>query len=456
MNTVGLRRGLNWAGWAFAAAFLCIALPGCFLQQEDDRRAGAEDFPNTLEPLGKAAASQVAAQSDWNEFDNIPITPTGISEAESSFIEPVAPKQAALLKAAASQAETLLWDLSDTARGLARKVRVKTGPGLLQREEDTLVYRFDSGFSQSEESGNLLLLRKGTLSRSGFIKTWKFVNSDSVGLLDKGVIRLLYSPGSAFRLHVLDVVPDSAANPHDIGGFGFASYGFWRGRGNDTSEAVSIHDLDGDGLLWRGDSGEIRLVHVTYDLPLGPVLKSTRKLKATLLRKGFVLRPHFYQEDRLEKDGKSVTFRLRGRGSDSLFSPGDTVNIDRMVVFDSTSDRISRADAFVVVVSPTPRDDAGNRLLSYAAAWEWRNGVLASSRFTFKADAPASPLELRAQGNVQMTVTFADGNTGEVDGRFVADSIKVKYRETRKGITRKFQITWDKIGNLIEKAIAVD
>lgn len=450
-----IRRFLGPARWPAAALVLGMVLPGCLFQLQDDRRAGAEDFPNTLEPLGKAAASQVAAQSDWNEFDNIPASAVGLSEAESSFSEAAAPKQMALFKGAASQAETVLWDLSDTARGIARKLSVKTGPGL-QREEDTLVYRFDADFSQSHESGNLLLIRKGSLSRSGFLKTWKFFNIDSVGLLDKGVIRVLYTPGAAFRLHVMDVVPDSAANPHALGGFGMVSYGFSRGRGGDTLETMLIHDNDGDGLLWSGDSGEIRALHVTYDLPLRPVLKSTRRLKATLLRKGFVLRPHFYQEDRLENDGKSVTFRLRGRASDSLFAPGDTVNVDRIVVFDSTSDRVFRKDGFVVVLSPAPRDDAGNRLLSYTAAWEWRSGAVLSSSFSFKADAPASPLELRAQGSVHMTIAYTEGTTGELDGRFASDSLKAKYRETRKGITRKFQITWDKIGNLLEKAIAID
>jgi hypothetical protein len=437
-------------GWV-----LVFFLSGCLFAVKDDRQAGAEDFPNTLEPLGKIAVGQVAAQGDWNEFDNVPASIAGIAEADSNLILAASADGSALPKTGLGSTDTTFWDMTDTALGMVKRIRLRTGPGV-QHQEDTLVYRYDEAFRTQSESDYLLLARKGEWTRLGLVKTWRFTNTDTLGPLDHGILRLIVTAGQITKFHKIEVKLDSAADPEEPKNFDWISYTFIRTRGMDTLETVSVNDNDSDGLLWNGDSsGEVRMNHVLFTPPLRPALEnSSIRIRGTLIRAGFVLRPHFFQEDRQERDGKVVSFRIRGRSSDSSFSQGDTVNIDRTVTFDTSAAIVERSDAFKVVLSALPRDFSNNRLLSYSATWIWRLGLIRESQFTFKADAPVSPAELRAQGTLHMTVVYADGAEGQADGSYSKDKLTAKYKEMRKGITKHYQVIWDKLGEVLERAMS--
>jgi hypothetical protein len=435
---------------------LVFLISGCLFAVKDDRQAGAEDFPNTLEPLGKVAVGQVAAQGDWNEFDNVPASVAGIAEADSNLMQATSVEGVALAKNGVGSNDTIFWDRTDTVLGIVKRIRWRSGPGV-QQQEDTLVYRYDEAIRTQSEPDYLLLARNGELTRLGLVKTWRFINTDTLGALDRGVLRLIVTTGQITKFHKIEVRLDSASDPEKPKSFEWISYTFVRTRGMDTLETVSVNDNDSDGLLWHGDSGEVRMNHTLFNPPLRPALeKSSIRIRGTLLRTGFVLRPHFFQEDRQERDGKMVSFRIRGRSSDSIFSQGDTVTIERSVTFDTSASLMERSDAFKVVLAALPRDFSNNRLLSYSATWIWRQGLIRESRFTFKADAPVSPAELRAQGTLHMTVVYMDGAEGQADGFYSKDKLTAKYKETRKGITKRFQVIWDKLGEVLEKALSVD
>jgi len=428
--------------WSLSA----LLFTACLFATDDNRRAGGEDFPNTLEPLGKAAAGLVAAQSDWNEFDNIPAALDELSDFDSSVNESEAP----LAKMSLASADSAWVDASDTALGIIREISLRTGPGAVRRE-DTLVYRYDQAYRDPEQPFKLLLSRRGSSIRAGRIKTWRFANVDEMGGVDEGRITLILSLGQIFKSHVLEIIPDSAADPDSIQTLGWSSYRFARGRGDDTLETQALHDADGDGLLWAGDSGKVVFNQSIREPVLRPALKSASiRLRGVLARNGWRMRPAFFQETRIEKDGKRVTFQVRGKGADSLFAPGDTVLIDRRVDFDSSAELAHRGDAYVVVVASALPQWQSNRLLSYEATWIWRTGLIRACRFHFAPDEPAAPQELFSRGDFGFAVEYADNATGDAEGRFEGANLDVDYRESRSQTVRDFHVIWDKSGRVLE------
>src|SRR6187401_158807 len=59
---------------------LSLLLAGCF---QDDRVAGGDDFPNSVETLGKEGAARSTDSADWNGYKEAPSTPPGMYDSTS-------------------------------------------------------------------------------------------------------------------------------------------------------------------------------------------------------------------------------------------------------------------------------------------------------------------------------------------------------------------------------------
>jgi hypothetical protein len=459
------------SGWRNLPAMLLIAtlLTGCLFSTREDRHAGAEDFPNTLEPLGKAAVGQIDAQVEWDEFGNIPSAITGLREIDSLIADTVPasgdlPKVAGLAKSAATHVDTLRWDWSDTSQGMARRIYVRSGLGV-QRDEDTLVFKYDEAFRQRDFTRITLLARAGKIVRLTGAKSWKFSDRDGIDGVDKAVLRFSIATANALRWHQVeahvDSVPrgllDTAADPATLMQWRFfelTDYRFVRLRGGDTLETLDVSDFDGDGRLFAGDSGMVRILHVTLEPPLRPSLvRAEQRSRGWLMRADLAFRPRFYKEEREESDGKRIVFVIRGQASDSAFTAGDTVTVNKEVFWSEPSVLASRRDAFTVVLTRNLGDFSANRLLRLVADWNWRSGLLLRSRFVFAPQEPVAPKQIRARGRVTMSVEYADASSGQLEGDYTGDSLAVVYRETREDRVRHFRVTWDKFGLLQSKAV---
>jgi hypothetical protein len=451
-----MRKGLLvfLAGFGFGA---------CILNTQSDRVAGAEDFPNTLEPLGKVAASQVNVQAEWNEFDQVPTQVGGLAELDSTLQSEAVSE--ALGKGAARAADVVVWDFSDTARGKVRRLFVHTGLGV-QRDEDTMVFVYDEAFRQRKSDSVTLLARKGRSQRINSLKQWRMVNEDSAGPLDKGwfASRNVNLTTQGFREYQVTVHLDSALPRWSdttlrldsllaMRGLALGEYLFVRGKASDTLEVVRVQDNDGDGRLARNGSGKVVLTRSVWDPPFRPsVVRSLQRVKGLYVSESGRILPQFYSDLREERDGKTIVFRVRGSGSDSLYAPGDTVTVDKTVSFPEPKDLAQRSDAYTVWVSDDSLAPAGNRLLKYVAAWKWRLGEIEESRLVFKSHAPVDGSTLRGDGTLSMDVSFRDGTHVSVDGDLSGTRIQGKVLNESGGKSRRFRVTWDVLGNLIDKA----
>lgn len=462
----------------FALALASAFFTGCLFSTKDERQAGgAEDFPNTLEVLGKAAIAQIETQGEWDEFGNMPSAVNGLSEWDSSLTdsETVSPRiKLGLAKKTAMQADTVFWDMRDTTQGYVRRIYVRNGLGV-QRDEDTLVFAYDEAFKANDYSAVTVLARHGRSVRLAGIKAWSFTDGDAVKGVDQGNLTYVANFAQSVRSHFIEVRVDSTVGAQS--GLAMAnltllrdtlfavdrlmqwrnfepvSYRFVRVRGADTLETLVLRDADGDGRIFKGDSGWVSLVHVTVAPPLRPsIVQTLQRSRGWLLREDLRFIPRFYHERREERDGKTVDFRVRGLGLDSAYAQGDTLVVDNEVNWPEPAQLASRRDVYRVLLAE-PTSGLKNRMLQAIAVWNWRSGLLQQSRLVFRPLQPASAGQLQVEGKVTMTLVYTDGRTGELDGDYTREDLNARYTEAQAGSQRRFKVTWDKFGQLRSRAV---
>lgn len=455
---------------AAALAAVSLLLAGCLFSRDDKVAGGAQDFPNTV-ALGKAAADHIDDHTGWDQFSILPSTLPGFTAAESLVVAPetleAAPERPALAKSSAA-ADTVIWDLSDTAAlGVARRIH-RFASALLTRE-DTLTWRYDDAARDAKPGNELLLESKGaeTILASGRRTAYRYENTDSAGGFDRAAFHQklpAYLPaGFKHRLLIMDAAPG--------GGFEVAAgarpeyYAFARtrtidGADPDTIESFAITDADGDGTLWgEGDSGTVDFRQKQPNPPLRPaVALLTQRLRAVFFKKDSSVHPVSYRETRTEKDGKQVVFAVHGNrgGEDSTFLPGDTAWVSLRTDFPEDARMIEKAARYRVLLDGTPGSFAGNRLLRYSLEATWRKGdSLASTRFVFTPDSTVPAGELSITGDFDLSADLANGHAARAIGSFAGKIIAADVTDTGpSGQVKRFRAKWDARGEVLDQEAA--
>jgi hypothetical protein len=331
--------------------------------------------------------------------------------------------------------------------------------GAVRIQTDTTVFRWDDKARDSIRGNETLLeSRGGRLVRTPLhLEAYRYENLDSSGGFDRATFYeadLKVATGAVH--HKLIVVKPGAdgdfAAKADNQPVYFATA---RTRGGDTLDAFEAMDADGDGLLWgENDSGLVDVRHRQTDPFLRPAVKSfTQRMRAMSFRQTGRTYPVSYSETRLDRDGRKVSFSVKGwrDGSDSTFGPGDTVTVTvRTTPSPESESRVEERTArFRIRLADAPGLHAGNALLHFTMETRWREGAfrkrpLVSTRLTFIPDAPVPAGTASVTGKVKVEAVFADGGTGTLEGsladrRLTGDKVRL-VGGPRPGV---FRVVWD-------------
>jgi hypothetical protein len=229
----------------------------------------------------------------------------------------------------------------------------------------------------------------------------------------------------------------------------------------DTLDAFEVKDADGDGRLWNpadGDSGLVDVRHKQIAPALRPaVAVFTQRVRAVIFKetgRSYAI-SHF--ENRTDKDGRQVTYSVRGARTDSSYAPGDTVTVTvRSTPSSAAQGRVAeRIGRYFIRLSETPgvgsgsSVSGGNALIRFTMETRWREGAfargpVASTRLEFVPDSAVQAGNLTLTGRVTVEAEFADGSTGTLEGRFEDRRIDADRVELKTGTgTRRFKVQWD-------------
>ncbi len=441
--------------FATGIAILAATLLGaCVFEQQT---AGGEDFPNTLEPLGKAAAEPIANHTQWDQFQNIPAVPN--VQSSDTLAQPAPTAKPALAKIAASDSAT--WDLRDTALaqgGVAREYVVKSG--LLKIERDTLVYRWNAAFGDSVPGSAVLLEVRGrTLTYLTLrLLVYRYLNLDSSGALDQADFTE-YTVGFAdSAVHILHI--KMLAGPDgDLATLGdnlWKQYEFLRVRGGtDTLEWTRVVDADGDGLLWSGgDSGMVDLRQDVESPALRPQdLHLSLNLRAKVYHKGDSAIPLAYTETNALRNGVTTVFTAKGVHVDSLLIPGDTAVVTFDQIYPPDADRVESYARYRILLASQPWHFADNALIRFHAENTWRAGVIRSAIMDFTPDSMVVSGQLQIAGSFTLSVVYDDGGTGAVTGTYRNHIIAATLHQNKAGLLQTFSLSFDANGKLLTQSL---
>lgn len=391
-------------GLIAALAALFALATGCD-SSTSDRTAGGEDFPNTLEALGRALAEAVDSSGDWNRIEE-----TSIAVSSNAGLPDTIPLLAGRMAAFCDPDTT--WGPLDEGFVFQLAIRCPDGG----RIRDSLVIRPSDSLVRllvSDSSGPLGLVRK--------IETFA---PDS---------------GSAFRLKGY------------TGRIRMGTLGI-RGRWRLASELVldAGPDLDWhteqDNDLYRGGQATIRDERDTLDrwtvvpwpTAIGPIYSSRSGDsglalldRRRILSSGAVRRESSvlmaFRTDALNYTLRSQSTTtwpgdarleesLHGLRGDSLFRPGDTARYLRRW----TDGRDSLREEIALRASSSPRDRAGDRLLSLSSVRHRSRASEVGIEIRAVPATPLSPGQGFTDGSVNLMVSRSNGETIRFQGTMVA------------------------------------
>ena len=386
-------------GSAVALAF-ALAIAGCD-SSTSERTAGGEDFPNTLEALGRALAEAVDSSDSWNRLQEASLStssPGGLPDT----LPLVAGRGGALLCV-----PDTTWGSLDDGFLFQRSIRCPDGG----RVQDSLVIRPSDSLVRllvRDSSGLLGLVRK--------VET--FQADSGLGFQLKGYagrIRMnTVGVRGRWRLEselVVDAGPDL---DWDSG----RDNGLYRGGqatirdGRDTLDLWSVLPWpSGTGPVYSSRTGDSGLALLERRQFLSSGARRDESSVLMVFRTDSLNYPLRSRTTTAWPGGARLEESILGRGSDSLFRPGDSAWYVRRW----TDGPDSLREEIVLRASASPRDRGGDRLLSLSSV---RHRSRAQEVDVRMRAVPAAPLRPGAE--------FTDGTVELVVGRSNGESIRFR------------------------------
>jgi len=366
-----------------------------------DQTAGGEDFPNTLNALGRSLAAGLDSSSSWNSLGSASTSPgVGALPDSQNFV--------------AARAQALC--VGDTTSNLLsdgftviRKASCPQGGGRLV---DSLVIRASDSLIRilvHDSSGPLGLVRRIDTYQAdtglGFhTKGW-------AGRIRIGTIGMRGRWAAVSEL-VLDAGDDHDWDtPRDNS--------LWRGGsatirgGTDTLDSWTVRSWpSANSRIYERSSGDsgLALLERRQILSSGAIRRESGVLMA--FRADSLNYPRRFRA-RVERASDSWDEEsVMGKQADSTFLPGDTARYLHLRRLGSDSLR----EEIRVLTSPQPRDRSGDRLLSFSSTrWRSRNAEV-EVRLLATASTPMRPGADFTDGAISLRVVRATGDTIGFEG----------------------------------------
>ena len=414
------------AQWS-AALLAAAMLSACF--SSEGGVAGGDDFPNSVETLGKAAADERAdSTEEWNAYRDAPSTPPGVYDSTDAPDGPPENDPPAKRPAEVGVAVNLgnasdrvppgreiagavraVVQVPDTG-GLVRAVRMQTLGSIEAR--DTTWYRTEgvpparralrsSGvvtyagvnarserFAYEDADGDGVLTPAGarSLSRARFTVTYPS------GRTENRTVVFSAGPDLSFQRSV-DNVHRFQETVHVVGG--------------DTVLRITLRPLPGDSA-YRDPARAVNHVDVEHVARVAGVTV-TRRYRAEVRADSARNRATRFTREVETAAGVTVT-ELLGRDSMPDFAPGDTGRV--RVTFagaDARDSLLSSETVYRVRLADTAQGHAGNRLLGVERDKVFRSGPVAAVRWSLTPVSPVIDGERPRDGDVALRVDLRGG-----------------------------------------------
>ena len=390
-------------------AFLTL-ISGCLFNKEE-KHAGAQDFPNTLETMVAMAKRSVDSSGHWESVDDmkrapaelLPDTVPSLPSLHNNLAKQRAVGKRVLGKRALNKSgnEPGIYDsirIDSVTDGVTRLI-YNHRRFLGFSAKDTLRVFDDSTVFDAIRKNEKVLSVKGRtlLVGSGFEYLYSILDKDSNGVFDHRRIEWMLGEkpdGARPRWVIYDA-------PGPDGNFDSTQDNLWyrldmmNAKGSDTLNAQMYIDRDGDGVLFPSKNSGKQELEVNF-LAKGDSAKPFVKRDFWSFRffsdpqsttRNFVVN-RFAKETKFVND-QMTRFSIRGSGPDSTFAPGDTIWLTWEQSF-AEPDTVSKARmVFSVWLSPN-KLEAPDQLLSFSGKFDLRKGSLQFTEFQFIPDLPVN------------------------------------------------------------------
>lgn len=479
---ISIRIG-KWRLFAAAAAFF---LAGCLAGGDTffDRNArvgggGGEDFPNTVNRLGKIAAADVGAAGGWEELQNLELPEIpDVGNLDSLRVEPPLFRRSALGKRAASEdclPPYWTWDIQEFVRfRRIRKITCDEDSVAIRR--DTLFYHYAGSFHADStklpatreefeakpDSFVTLVSSRGSIvwPLADKVQYFRAVNLDTAGGLDHGdFLTLQYAPGrqsaavQRVKIYGRDgAYLNEAAAPEE---FEYARLG----AAGDTLEWKRMRDADGDRAFYDGQNTGLvtfeRMVRSPENEP--GTSRLTLFMKARLFHSsgGDSLQRLYYRDARALKNGRQAAFSFLGTDADSALRANDTAVVTSDTLYAAADSMKSHHAAYDLLLGPAPEAMNGHALIGFGIQKAWKRGPLTHSNTSFTPPAPATAGQERFLGVMTFEGAYANGDSVRTVGNVTAEGMEMDYRGVKSGKEEAFRLLFDLEGNPVGAPVAL-
>jgi hypothetical protein len=406
-----------------------LLFPGCAPDLAVSGGAG-DDFPNSKTAVGRLIANTMTVTEEWQDLSSVPDSVDPAIFTGDTLLNSVTTDTAkGLLKAGAQTIDTVIWNYTDTLKGIATYIHIKSD--WLTAKVDTVDVRYDD-FAKDLIWGNETVIHlHGTLKNqiSGVTIVYNVRDDDSNGYLDTA--------------YIMQITPEIIRTRYN------AAFGSWGNKsgirdgshirvsrlellytvGTETTASFILSDRDGDGRIYvQGQANQIRFVH-EFKNPLA--LQPRDPLKGRLeLDGGFAAgSTSWFTADRFSagyvyRDGTHDTIKITGKYPDSLLSGHDTITVE---LTRSSPDRVL-FDSLKVWLVLAP-DSAGYGLARISLDVYINGAEIKKLSCSFTPDAPMHPGQLLkfTPGNFDAAILYPQKGQGTLQGRFSNGIFSLRY-----------------------------
>ncbi len=481
-------RRLRAAAQAFA---LTSVLSACMLTGGDTLvvQGGAEDFPNTIAPLGRVAAHDVSSVGEWEQIPVVTPTMPALPSLDSLQITPPNGKVGVLGKTSLSQAtafDTLnldVWQVDTTrvieAYLLGRIYAYTTEVSATRIQHDTVVAQYlgdRTGLTmaslnavrdsiRSNPARFLMPLEfRGTASygTAGAPASWvthsyRLRNMNSEGTIDQAEYRTItpQADGSTRRQWVKIYGPEgeyarAGAVPEEF-------ELLHRGANGDTLSWTLVKDADWDRRLWTPDGrGVVDLAFRVRNPPSQPgIARMHSTLRAAYRSAGDTdsLDQLKYHEQRWLRNGRNVTFSFQGVGTEeNLLAGADTARMTVDTVYALRDSLIKYEAVYKMLLGPVPERMEGHKLVGYSVRKFWRTGPLSGSTSEFFPDEPMSMGTTAFTGRMSSTSVTRGGDSTTTQGTVDASGFNLVVRYVKDNAATTYEVILNAAGDVLHYA----
>jgi hypothetical protein len=427
------------------AAAAALTLAACF----SDKSMGGDDYPNSVEPLGKHAAQERGDSSEWNAYREAPSGAPGMYDTTPVPENPPpqnAPKRGAsawilpsLTAAIGAEIEGAVRTVqfgADTGAGVQRAVRLQVALAGAFTVADTTWYKLDGGV--------LRILRiTGTVSYQGDTRRTVIEDGDGDGYLSPRIgganianirVTTVFASGRREeRTTRASAGPDNDFNrTSDNALIALAKVST---QGLDTLLSLLLSDADGDGFLFNPMRDSSRIGIESRFAGSGSRTELSYRINAFADSS----RNYAYRFRKVVRTAAGVE-ETNALGRDSLpdFAPGDSGSVRVRFTSTRSGDTLSFSESrYGVLLSSSTRNAAANRLIRVDREKTFTAGATSTLRYRLIPDAPVADGGRATVGALYIRTDLRAGGWVQLDGRADADlSGTVTDSEGRSGSVR--------------------